>query len=102
MAELGCPRGRRCQAEDRWRNKDRQRTMVAWVFKPLRLGQMPTGMLPPVSHEGLIRGTYQGKAYTGNIVVKVIDDDHWHWTIKGKDADGEAFTLFSKLMRKSD
>ena len=32
--------------------------------------------------EGSIRGTYDGEAYTGNIIVKVIDNDHWQWTIE--------------------
>lgn len=52
--------------------------------------------------EGSIRGTHDGEAYTGKIVVKVTDKDHWQWTIEGKDSQGEDFSLSSKLTRKGE
>ena len=52
--------------------------------------------------EGSIRGSYNGEAYTGNIVVKVTDKDHWNWTISGKNSAGDEFTLSSKLTRKTE
>ena len=51
--------------------------------------------------EGPIRGSYQGEAYTGNFVGKVIDNNNWEWMIKGKNAQGEDFTLSCKLTRNA-
>lgn len=52
--------------------------------------------------EGPIRGSYEGKAYTGDFAGKVIDENHWEWTIKGKNPQGEDFTLSCKLTRKDE